>query len=203
VTSVVVAPTYEPIGQVLTAAEYDALPENPRRELVDGVVHVMATPTPWHQDVVDGLKAILARLVPRGLRVTREIEVRLDELVRRNPDVLVVRTDGFRPRVAWLRPDQVVLATEVVSPGSESTDRDVKPRQYARAGIPFYWRIETDPVVEVHTYQLGVGSTYLYTGAFSEGEAVDGDITGLEWATFDVSDVTSDPNDLPAELAAE
>jgi hypothetical protein len=45
------APVHEPIGVLLTAAEYDDLPANPRRELVDGVVRMMATPTPFHQDV--------------------------------------------------------------------------------------------------------------------------------------------------------
>jgi hypothetical protein len=42
--TVTVTPTLEPIGQVLTPEEYDALPENSLREFVDGVVHVMATP---------------------------------------------------------------------------------------------------------------------------------------------------------------
>jgi Uma2 family endonuclease len=36
----------------------------------------------------------------------------------------------------------VLLVVEVVSPGSETTDRIVKADQYARAGIQFYWRIE-------------------------------------------------------------
>lgn len=40
-------------------------------------------------------------------------------------------------------PDQTdPLAAEIVSPGSETTDRIVKLDQYARSGIPFYWRVE-------------------------------------------------------------
>jgi hypothetical protein len=50
--TVILAPVHEPIGELLTATDYDALPANPRRELVDGVVRMMATPTPFHQDVV-------------------------------------------------------------------------------------------------------------------------------------------------------
>jgi Uma2 family endonuclease len=65
-----IPPTFEPIGQVLTPEEYDALPENSRRELVDGVVHVMATPTPWHQQITIALFNALARLAPVSNRVT-------------------------------------------------------------------------------------------------------------------------------------
>lgn len=42
------------------------------------------------------------------------------------------------------------------SPGSETTDRIVKVDQYAKAGIPFYWRIEqaATGVPIVYTYVL-------------------------------------------------
>ena len=50
-----------------------------------------------------------------------------------------------------------MLAVEVVSPAAGSVDRVVKPNQYARAEIPHYWRIETEPDVVVYTYQLGKG----------------------------------------------
>jgi len=188
-TTFAIAPSYEPIGRVLTADEYDALPENARRELVDGVVHVMATPTPWHQEVVDAVKAALARMAPRQFRVTREIEIRLSDLARRNPDVLVVRADGFNRRVASLRPEQVVLAVEVVSPGSESTDREVKPLQYARAGIAHYWRIETDTPyqVEIHTYRLDGEQRYAHTGTFAGEEHVAA--PGLEWAAVNMAEL--------------
>ena len=182
-----VAPTFEPIGRVLTAAEYDALPENPRRELVDGVVQVMATPTPWHQDIKIALVNALRRLVPGRLRVTSEIEVRLAELVRRNPDVLVVEAAGFSRRVAHLLPAQVVLAVEVVSPGSESMDRLVKPDQYARAGIAHYWRIESSPELVVHTFRLDGGSEYVQTGIFGESAVVMA--PGLAWAEIAVRDL--------------
>ncbi len=39
------------------------------------------------------------------------------------------------------RPEHVLLVAEVVSPGSETTDRIVKVDQYAKAGTGFYWRI--------------------------------------------------------------
>jgi Uma2 family endonuclease len=57
--------------------------------------------------------------------------------------------DRYRPR-----PADVVLAVEVVSPDTRRVDRFAKPGEYAAAGIPFYWRIEQDPV-HVYAYRLG------------------------------------------------
>lgn len=44
-------------------------------------------------------------------------------------------------------PERVVLAIEVVSPGTRRVD-------YAAAGIRYYWRIEQDPL-HVYAYRLG------------------------------------------------
>lgn len=61
----------------------------------------------------------------------------------------------------------MLLVVEVVSPGSETTDRVVKVDQYAKAGIPFYWRVEQTPtdVALVYTYVLDAA-----TGRYREGE---------------------------------
>ncbi len=54
------------------------------------------------------------------------------------------------------RPEHILLIVEVVSAGSETTDRIVKAEQYAKAGISYYWRVEQPPagVPVVHTYVL-------------------------------------------------
>jgi len=55
-----------------------------------------------------------------------------------------------------MRPENILLVAEVVSPGSETTDRVFKPEQYAQAGIEFYWRIEQSAagIPLIHTYVL-------------------------------------------------
>jgi Uma2 family endonuclease len=69
------------------------------------------------------------------------------------------------------RPEHVLLVVEVVSPGSETTDRIVKAEQYARAGIPFYWRVEQAATGAplVYTYVLDPAS-----GRYRDGEMFTG-----------------------------
>ncbi|GAA2482575.1 Uma2 family endonuclease [Streptomyces gobitricini] len=66
------------------------------------------------------------------------------------------------------RPEHVLLVAEVVSPGSETTDRIVKVDQYAKAGIAFYWRIE----------QAATGVPLLYTYVLDPATKIyrDGDV---------------------------
>lgn len=60
------------------------------------------------------------------------------------------------------------LVLEVVSPESDERDRDTKPRKYAAAGIPHFWRVEmtgTDDHPVVYVYELDrVTGGYAVTG---------------------------------------
>jgi len=67
--------------------------------------------------------------------------------------VVVLRGESYDKRKCRVAPGQVVLAVEVVSPGSETDDRREKPFEYAESGIPFYWRIELDPDLVLYTYR--------------------------------------------------
>ena len=68
----------------------------------------------------------------------------------------VLAAPNLREASTQPRPEHVLLVAEVVSPGSETTDRIVKVDQYAKAGIGFYWRIEqaATGVPLVYTYVL-------------------------------------------------
>jgi Uma2 family endonuclease len=93
--------------------------------------------------------------------------VRLDARNRPEPD-LVVNTAPFDGDRTWFAPEEVQLVVEVVSPESAHRDRTVKPRKYAEAGIPHYWRIEDEagePVV--HVYELDLPTrAYAPAGIF-------------------------------------
>lgn len=74
----------------------------------------------------------------------------------RSPDV-VVRRSAPVGRVVWIDPSDVLLVIEIVSPGSIELDRHLKPVEYARAGIPHFWRVERDGPTTVHMFGLGAG----------------------------------------------
>ena len=116
-------------------------PTRPSWELVDGLVRPRAVPTVPHQRVKTVLHEGLAGWRCRSMTVVMDLEVRVDDLLRRRPDVLVVRAAGAARAVAavrdlgWVAPEHVVLAVEVVCRGSETTDRKHKRVEYADADI--------------------------------------------------------------------
>ncbi|MEV4657504.1 Uma2 family endonuclease [Micromonospora sp. NPDC049301] len=130
------------------------LPDDaPRVELVDGVIQVTPSPTLGHQDISLLLAHWLLQHAPGDLRVAQAVGVGLSFNTSRQPDVLLRRAEVPSDR-SMLRPADVVLAVEIVSPGTRRIDRFAKPGEYAAAGIPFYWRIEQDPV-HVYAYRIG------------------------------------------------
>jgi Uma2 family endonuclease len=72
--------------------------------------------------------------------------------------VLLHRTGGHGQR-HFLVVDEVVLVVEVVSPHTRARDRLGKPAEYAAAGIPFYWRVEQNPI-HIYAYRLAPGGIY-------------------------------------------
>ncbi|MEU4334252.1 Uma2 family endonuclease [Micromonospora lupini] len=137
-----------------TLADLLALPDDaPRVELVDGVFQVLPFPTLGHQELSSLLCWWPRSHGPTGLRATQAIGVELGPDTSRRPDVLLCHADVPSDRSS-LRPEDVVLAVAIVSPSTRRIDRFAKPGEYAAAGIPFYWRIEQDPV-HVYAYRIG------------------------------------------------
>ncbi|MFI6069613.1 Uma2 family endonuclease [Micromonospora sp. NPDC051227] len=131
-----------------------ALPDDaPRVELVDGVIQVTPSPTLGHQDISFLLRLWLHSHVPDHLRVAQAVGVGLSHNTSRRPDVLLCRA-GVPSNRSLVPSEDVVLAVEIVAPGTRRIDRFAKPGEYAAAGIPFYWRIEQDPV-HVYAYRIG------------------------------------------------
>ncbi|WP_063729694.1 Uma2 family endonuclease [Streptomyces sp. RTd22] len=155
-----------------TADDLDRLPNlPPHTELIDGSLVLVSPQTAFHMRAMRLFENALLGQAPDTLDVMREMTVRLDAKNRPEPDLLVVRADAcIGPKQTWYSPDVVLLAVEVVSEDSEERDRDTKPRRYARAGIPHFWRVEEDrglPVV--HVYELDVTTkAYQPTGIYHD-----------------------------------
>jgi len=164
-----IAPAW--MHEPITAEQYEAMSPDECRdiEIVDGMVHMSPSALPRHNN--------LARAIANGLensgrpewRTTTDVDLRLRDipLLNRRPDVVVYRSGTDEDHQLPL--DAVLAVVEVVSPGSELVDRREKPAEYADAGIPYYWRVETvgeQPVV--HTYALDEAThSYRDTGIFN------------------------------------
>ncbi|MEU8529098.1 Uma2 family endonuclease [Streptomyces sp. NPDC048629] len=155
-----------------TADDLDRLPNlPPHTELIDGSLVLVSPQTAFHALTMRLLENALLALAPDSVNVIREMSVRLDGRNRPEPDILVFRSDAYRgPHQTFFLPEDVVLAIEVVSADSEDRDREVKPRKYAEADIPHFWRVEENvglPVVYVFELEPGT-SSYVPTGIFHD-----------------------------------
>jgi Uma2 family endonuclease len=149
--------TLEYVAQ-LAAAD----PEH-RYELSKGALTIMPPADDDHNAIVSelsfwlisggyGPRTVLANC---GLRTSRD-----DGGIGRSPDLLVRTDTGTGGRTVWLDPADVLLVVEVVSVGSEDLDRVIKPKEYAEAGVDYFWRVERDgaPMVQMHRR---VGNRYM------------------------------------------
>jgi len=129
-------------------ADFVALPDDDRRELIDG--HFIETDMPiWlHEFVVAQLTFALVGWSDRGRRgsvVTSGYKVRVNDRRGVMPDVQFFRP-GNRPdpRSTALSEGRPDLAVEVISPSSARFDRVAKLGYYAQLGVPEYWIVDAD-----------------------------------------------------------
>jgi Uma2 family endonuclease len=120
-------------------------------EIVDGYPVYCAAPSRQHNRAArrlanmleEGARKHTAR-VGGCLGVDTDVDLRMHDvpLLNRRPDVVLyhcLESDEV------LRPADVLLILEIVSPGSETTDRVTKFKEYAKAGVPHYWIVRLGP----------------------------------------------------------
>jgi Uma2 family endonuclease len=176
--------TIQPVAplHLLTVAEYLEIGEiEPGySELVEGRLLMSPSPVPDHNYALFETAVQLRSQLPPGLEVIQDMDVDLQlappeapGTVRR-PDLIVV-PHGARLRVRHeggvIRASEVLIAVEIVSPGSKRTDYDHKRGEYADAGIPHYWIVDIDPPVSLLACHLAGEFGY------DDGGAVTGTFT--------------------------
>jgi Uma2 family endonuclease len=144
---------------LLSLEDWAALPEDTthRYEVAEGVLQVSPRPVSNHQRAVLKLGSQLERQVPGELEVLPEVEVVLFEdfpTTVRVPDLVVVPAKVAQTNPARYTADDVVLAIEVMSPGSVRTDNVTKLDEYAKAGIEQYWIVDIDEPATLTVYRL-------------------------------------------------
>ncbi|MEV7967266.1 Uma2 family endonuclease [Sphaerisporangium sp. NPDC088356] len=146
-----------PPPEGFTAADLDHLPDLPAHtELIDGSLVLVSPQASFHTLTIFVLEKGLRGNAPADLRVRREMSVVLGPRQRPEPDIVVIRpTADLGPDVTAYQAADVLLAIEVVSPDSETRDRERKPQLYAAAKIEHFWRVEQNGgKATVYVYEL-------------------------------------------------
>jgi Uma2 family endonuclease len=123
----------------------DDIPDDGYRyEIIDGSLLVPPPPAKPHFRATNRLIKRLDAHAPANLVVGENVGVSLtaDRMNYRIPDIAVVHASSIEGDEGEFVPTDVVLAVEVVSPGSGGADHVMKRYQYGKAGIPHYWIVD-------------------------------------------------------------
>jgi Uma2 family endonuclease len=168
------ASTVKPIERRrMTQAEFHELPEGPPYfEFENGELIEMPRPHSRHQDIVAALASFLPGYVTRNRlgKFWVEIEVDLTENLTYVPDLVFLTTE-HRARHSQADgrihgvPDLVV---EIVSRSKPGRDRITKFNNYLAAGVPWYWLIDAESLIQEEYH--AEGDRYFRTTAAELGE---------------------------------
>ncbi|WP_053204763.1 Uma2 family endonuclease [Jiangella muralis] len=147
-----------------------ALPESIWRfEIVDGALLMTPPAGLWHEAVAVLLRDLIKDAARPDVALGPvAIDIDPTFLI---PDLVLLRHEAVRRGGSKARASDVLLVVEVVSPGSVSNDRILKPAKYAEAGIPHFWRVEFRPELSLTAYALPAGATtYTEVGTWTAGQ---------------------------------
>jgi len=144
---------------LLTLEEFIELPEDNSRhyELQEGILIVSPRATPLHQQVIFHLGMALYHQLPAEWRAVSDTEVVVQSGFPgtvRVPDLVIVPTEVVKANPPRFTAEEVLVAVEIISPGSRRIDTRIKPDEYAEAGIPHYWVIDLDEPLSLAAYHL-------------------------------------------------
>ncbi len=141
-------------------ADYAALPDDPRCELIHGRFYVSPSPRRVHQFLVTQFWQLLHVIAEErgGEALVAPMDVHLADHTIVQPDVLYVSPDRREILQDWIEgaPDLVV---EVLSPSTARMDRVLKLNRYAEAGVREYWLV--DPVARTFEIRVNDGGRFV------------------------------------------
>lgn len=142
-----------------TIADVEALPETGSRFeiLAPGVLTVSPGPGTMHQRASRRLANLIeaaAQAAGVDAEVLEAMNVEIPGERLTIPDVVLVDGEAADVNTTRFQPSQVLMTVEIVSPGSKTADRAIKPDLYAEAGIQLYWRLELDPSPRLIVFEL-------------------------------------------------
>lgn len=139
-------PALQPKPNLITLEQYEALPEDIRAEVFEGIVYDMASPSEIHQTISTELTTILNTYIKgqkgscRVFHAPFDVKLNDTPLTIVQPDLMIIcdknKLDGKRCNGA---PDFII---EIVSPGNPADDYIRKLYYYKNAGVREYWIID-------------------------------------------------------------
>lgn len=120
--------------------EWQALPENPKAEWVDGwAVWSLMPPTFAHGRSQAKLAIYFDRVLPQLFGCVETL-YRVAPHKVRLPDFMLLTDETDAPEIEG----EVVILVEVLSPSTQGQDTVVKSDEYLRAGVRQYWLLDPD-----------------------------------------------------------
>ena len=155
--------------------KHGILLENPREEIIDGVLYRMPSSTPPHAALHSKLGAyFFRRFDDKFSRVFTNCPIMLDEYNEPIPDFCLLNKDKKEIGDRHPKADEVDLVLEIADETIDF-DRDVKIPLYAAAKIPEVWLINlTEGKIDV--YSKSVGKVYNSRKIFQRGEVIQSEI---------------------------
>jgi Uma2 family endonuclease len=174
------------VGQYHAMLEAGILLSGDPIELLEGWLVLKMGKNSPHTIATQDNYDLLTRLLPDGWFVNSQEPVTTINS-EPEPDLLVIRGKRHDYRENQPRAKDVGLVIEV-SDSTLRTDRGIKQRIYARAGIPFYWLLNlVDGQLEV--YSEPKDGTYQQTMIYTRDETVALNLDGQEIARINVGDL--------------
>jgi len=131
-----------------TVADYMQMPDDGTRyELIDGELLMAPAPNRYHQQILGNLFLVLGNYVRKkrlGKLYFAPFDVILDEHNVLQPDIIFfsnARASALTKAGATGAPD---LAIEIISPGAEKRDRELKRKVFARSRVEELWLVLPD-----------------------------------------------------------
>jgi len=166
-----------PVRKPPTLADLEALPNNVKGEIIEGVLYTMTRPRGRHQLITLAVGSELRNPFGRGIGgpggwwIVPEPGIELPNTPEISPDVAGWRRERM-PTVPENESIKIVpdWVCEILSPSNRRHDVLVKKPYYARIGVPYHWLIDL-PERTLTAYRLETGR-WLELGVYSEeGEA--------------------------------
>ena len=139
-------PSLQPQPETITLEQYEALSEDQRIEVFDGIAYDMASPSRIHQSISMQLSTVINSYLLRRKGdcsiFSAPFDVKLSDhpLIIVQPDIMVVcGQDKLDEKRCNGAPDFII---EIVSPGNPSDDYIRKAYYYKNYGVREYWIVD-------------------------------------------------------------